>query len=1098
MPWTLREHQTEPDRLAHLLYWQQLLDQDDGTPGEVVWQTDSSLLSVLSYRGPDMESADAHELIALNARLHGVVLTLKDGWTAHTEARRQPAAAYPARTWNHPVAALVDEERRAMVGAPESHFETTYHLALTRQIPRTLGSWWQRLWWEHIPEGHARTNAVTSFREEIARVLGQLRGIFPDDPDHTCQVLAGDALCAYLKNTVSAHSQAYVHTPEPPWYLNYQLTDSPLQGGVTPKLGDQWVRVVLIKNERRQIGFPSTTYPGILDVLHDLPLEYRYVERWIPLSYAKARKELSQLEDMYRGQHKAFGTQAMEKMTGKASPKIEQAADNDAAAMSEARGLLDEGVVNWGHLTLSVVVWDTDFARAEQKREQVEQALRAKGFLASVEILDTVGAWLGTLPGDSYHNVERPLLHSLNMTHLMPTTSVWSGPTTVPHLKGSPWLVATARGHTPFRLTTHEGDVGDFFIISPKGCLAGDTFIQFHIIGPSGERGSHLGGTIETLYRRVNHLPQKRPGPKPRNEDVTFWAPSMNDEGKIQLNRILAVMYTGDQPCFRLTTASGQVIVATADHRFFTGQGYTRLENLSIGDSVYVHTNKHPGKQGRRDTTIARDVFTVKHHPYAPIKMVNGYIYHRLQKSRGIYEAHLNNLSVHEYVARLNAGTTEGMDFLSPAIHIHHKNEDIWNNTIENFELIDPVAHSRHHALKRNVTQLRFITSPDYVVSIEPVGMHTTYDMQMEAPYHNYVANNIVTHNSGKSTHLALMALQWDQYASARVMALDKGGSLKGATLAMDGQWVDLAPGTARPLQPLARIHDAEERAWAVEWIEDLLTLEGLPCEPVLSRELWDAMQALVPFPMPQRTLSGFSALVQSQQVREALRRYTVDGPFPVLDGDEDWLQVGRFTCFEMEKLLDDFPRLVHPVAKVLFRRVETALDGAPTLISVDECHAYFQVEVLAARLLAWLKTLRRRNAILGFSTQNLLDVKRSPVGQELIQACPTRIYGANPHALEPAVMALYQEFGLSPRQCQLIAQLVPKFEFYYQGQQGCRRYRLDHGPASLAFCGRSRTQDLRDITKVYSESPNNFAESWLRFTGLHEEANLLREAFNA
>jgi type IV secretion system protein VirB4 len=590
MPWTLREHQSEPDRLAHLLYWQELLDPEDGTPGDVVWQNDSSLLSVMAYRGPDMESADAHELMALNARMHGVLLTLKAGWTVHAEARRHPAAAYPARTWSHPVAALVDEERRAQVGAPGSHFETTYHLTLTRQIPRTLGGWWQRLWWEHVPQGHSQVNAVASFREEIARVLGQLKGMLTD-----VELLTGDALCTYLKNTVSATPQAHVHTPEPPWYLHYQLTDSPLQPGVTPTLGEQWLRVVLIKNERRQIGFPKTTYPGIVDVLHDLPLEYRYVVRWIPPAYAKARKELSQLEDMYHGQHKALSTQVMEKMTGKNSPKVEQAADNDAAQMSAARALLEEGVVNWGYLTLAVVVWDRDFAIAEQKREQVEQALRAKGFLASVETLDTVGAWLGTIPGDAYHNVERPLLHSLNMTHLMPTTSVWSGPTCVPHLKGAPLLVGTARGHTPFRETTHEGDVGDFVLTGPKG--------------------------------------------------------------------------------------------------------------------------------------------------------------------------------------------------------------------------------------------------------------------------------------SGKSTHLALMALQWNQYPGARVVALDKGSSLKAATLAMDGQWVDLAPGTARPLQPFARIHDDQERAWAVEWVEDLLTLEGLSREPVLSRELWGAMQALVPFPVSQRTLSGFRALVQSQQVRDALSR---------------------------------------------------------------------------------------------------------------------------------------------------------------------------------------------------------------------------------
>ena len=200
-------------------------------------------------------------------------------------------------------------------------------------------------------------------------MLGQLRGIFTE-----VELLTGEALVTYLKNTVSAHEQGLVHVPEPPWYLNSQLCDSALQSGVIPKLGEVWLRTILVKNERRQVGFPATTYPGMLDILHELPMEYRYVRRWMPLSYAQAKKELSHLENIFRGQHKSFGTQMGEKMTGKASDKIEQAADNAAAQMSEARALLEEGVVQYGYLTLAVTVWDQDLALAEQKRKLVEEA----------------------------------------------------------------------------------------------------------------------------------------------------------------------------------------------------------------------------------------------------------------------------------------------------------------------------------------------------------------------------------------------------------------------------------------------------------------------------------------------------------------------------------------------------------------------------------------------------------------------------------------------------------------------------------------------------------------------------------------------------
>ncbi len=59
----------------------------------------------------------------------------------------------------------------------------------------------------------------------------------------------------------------------------------------------------------------------------------------------------------------------------------------------------------------------------------------------------------------------------------------------------------------------------------------------------------------------------------------------------------------------------------------------------------------------------------------------------------------------------------------------------------------------------------------------------------------------------------------------AQVFAFDFGGRIRAAALAMGGDWHDLggalADDRAEPvaLQPLRRIDDAGERAWAAEWI---------------------------------------------------------------------------------------------------------------------------------------------------------------------------------------------------------------------------------------------------------------------------------------
>lgn len=55
----------------------------------------------------------------------------------------------------------------------------------------------------------------------------------------------------------------------------------------------------------------------------------------------------------------------------------------------------------------------------------------------------------------------------------------------------------------------------------------------------------------------------------------------------------------------------------------------------------------------------------------------------------------------------------------------------------------------------------------DRIISINSVGKEMTYDIEMTAPYHNYLANSIVSHNSGKTSLLddafVLNPVEWVQ-----------------------------------------------------------------------------------------------------------------------------------------------------------------------------------------------------------------------------------------------------------------------------------------------------------------------------------------------
>ena len=121
---------------------------------------------------------------------------------------------------------------------------------------------------------------------------------------------------------------------------------------------------------------------------------------------------------------------------------------------------------------------------------------------------------------------------------------------------------------------------------------------------------------------------------------------------------------------------------------------------------------------------------------------------------------------------------------------------------------------------------------------------------------------------AGKSTALGLIAAQWFRYPRAQVFAFDKGYSLFVLTKAAEGEFYDLAgEKTDLAFCPLREIDSDADLTWAVTWLEDLCSLNGLIVTPKHRNAL---TQALLQLRLsPSRTLTELSANVQDLEVRK-------------------------------------------------------------------------------------------------------------------------------------------------------------------------------------------------------------------------------------
>ena len=445
------EYRKKPDRLADLLPWAALV-----APG-IVLNKDGSFQRTFSYRGPDLDSATESELISVSARVNNAFKRLGAGWAFWMESQRMVAERYPVANFKNPLAFLIDEERRGSF-QNRDHFESVYFLTVLYLPPSEKQSKLAALFVENSnrPAVDYRSQ-LEQFAAQTDRILDLVQGFFPEiDPLDDQQTLT------YLHSTISVKRHP-VRVPEVPIYLDAVLPDSPLVGGLEPRLGESHLKVVSV------MGYPGQSVPGLLDNLNRLPIEYRWVTRFICMEKTEALAEIAKYKKRWFAKRKSIFVLLKEGLTGQESAMADSDAENKAYDADAALQELAGDLVSYGYFTATVIVWDRDPERVQAKTRAVEQAINGLGFVTINETMNAVEAWLGSLPGHARANVRRPILNTLNLAHLMPVSAVWAGPERNKHLDAPVLMHATTSGNTPFRLNLHVGDVGHTMICGPTG-----------------------------------------------------------------------------------------------------------------------------------------------------------------------------------------------------------------------------------------------------------------------------------------------------------------------------------------------------------------------------------------------------------------------------------------------------------------------------------------------------------------------------------------------------------------------------------------------------------------------------------------------------
>ncbi len=777
----------------------------------IILGKDGSLTAGWIYRGNDLSSSLPVQLNVLASQINSALAMFGTGWMTHHDCIRTPVSAYGKESDSHfpdPISKLIDQERRERFETHGNYFESI-HVVMVTYLPPTAGK--SKISEYVYEEDGKRTKGsatvelkrfiatISEFEERLSSYfkMTRLQG-HPVENERGERVIR-DELLSYF-HWVSTGLRQPINLPSVPMYLDALIGAQDLRGGIAPQVGQKKIRIIGID------GFPQESYPAILDRLDQVPIAYRWNTRFIYLEGYEAEGELERFRKVWEQKERSLRDQVFNTKNGKV--------DLDAQAMNadatNAKAEAASGIVRYGYYTANIVLMDEDDEVLDESTKMIVQILRNLGFATRLETINAMEAWLGTLPSHGVQNIRRPPMHTMNLAHLLPLSSVWAGSEFNPcpffPAKSPPLLYGATDGSTPWRFNNHVGDVGHVLMLGPTG--------------------------------------------------------------------------------------------------------------------------------------------------------------------------------------------------------------------------------------------------------------------------------------AGKSTKLTTMMAQFLRYQNASVFGFDNDYSAFALTKAANGAHYDLAgDGEAISFAPLAGLKTDKDIGWASEWIELLVTLQGVELNPNYRKEIHKAL--MLHKESQHQSLTDFQTTIQIKELSDALQPYTTEGPFGTMfDADEDSLEDSNFQMFEIGNLIKLGERAVLPALDYLFHRIEKQLKGQPALIPLDEGWVMLGHPAFREKLKEWLKVLRKANASIVLATQSLTDAANSGILDVLNEACLTKIYLANPGALEDEMGHLYRRLGMNQTQIEIISGMTGKRDYYYSSPLGNRRYRLDLGPIALAFVGVSGKEEVTNVRNCIEKHGQGWQIEWLKQRG--------------
>lgn len=278
---------------------------------------------------------------------------------------------------------------------------------------------------------------------------------------------------------------------------------------------------------------------------------------------------------------------------------------------------------------------------------------------------------------------------------------------------------------------------------------------------------------------------------------------------------------------------------------------------------------------------------------------------------------------------------------------------------------------------------------------------------------------------TGKTVVLNFLLAQAQRHKPAAFFFdRDRGAEL--FIRAIGGWYGAFQPGEPSGLNPLQLADTPANRTFLRDWLAALTrNPDGTPLSATDQAVIAEAVAANFDVPPAARRLSHLQTLfrgheldTQDNSLAARIRPWFGAGERAWLfDNPHDNLALGRTQGFDLTFVLDD-PTARVPLLLYLFHRIEQSLDGQKALIFIDEGWRALDDPAFEGRLREWLKTIRKKNGLVGFGTQSAEDVVATSIGKTIVEQCRTQLFMPN---FKASAAGYCEGFGLTPHELEVV-----------------------------------------------------------------------------